>query len=141
MSIHSRKSKSREDSDLCSFNKCVKQEGCQSSSGKLRRRCLQTDSYQIAKEKPRQFESARLRGIENPLLTRTPIADVVTTYVAHMRQHKTPKNTPDPMRPKDLYTTALKYKMNFTHLLEAIYDSIPFVHNLSQPSLLNQQLE
>lgn len=43
-----------------------------------------TDNLQLAKEKLRQFESAQLRGNDNPLPTRTPIAirlqlDVVAT--------------------------------------------------------------
>jgi hypothetical protein len=44
-----------------------------------------TNSYQLAKEKLRQLESAQLRGDDNPLPTRTPIADVVTAYVNHIR--------------------------------------------------------
>ena len=51
-----------------------------------------TSSYQLAKEKLRQFESAQLRGDDNPLPTRTPIADVVTANVAHIRTVKTAKS-------------------------------------------------
>ncbi|MFT3786033.1 MAG: tyrosine-type recombinase/integrase [Tepidisphaeraceae bacterium] len=58
-------------------------------SGKARRVSSQTDSLQLAKEKLRQFESAQLRGHDNPLPTRTPIADVLERYVAHIRTHKT----------------------------------------------------
>ena len=47
---------------------------------------------QIAKEKLRQFESARLRGGDIPLPTRTPVANVVTAYVEHIRSVKTPKS-------------------------------------------------
>ncbi len=61
-------------------------------AGKQRRVSLQTDSLQIAKEKLRRIESAQARGEEEILPTRTPIADIVTAYVAHIRQHKTPKS-------------------------------------------------
>jgi integrase len=59
---------------------------------KIRRRSLRTDSYQIAKEKLRRFESARAQGDANPLPSRTPIAEVVAAYVEHIRAHKTPKS-------------------------------------------------
>ena len=42
---------------------------------KLKRRSLGTTSLQIAKEKLRQFESAFYRGEDNPLPTKTPLAD------------------------------------------------------------------
>jgi hypothetical protein len=54
-------------------------------AGKVRRRGLNTTSYQAAREKQRQFESAMARGTENPLPTRTPIAVVVADYLEHMR--------------------------------------------------------
>ena len=60
-------------------------------SGKIVRHSLRTDSLQLAKEKLRQYEPARLRGDENPLPTRTPIADVVAAYVRHIRTFKTGK--------------------------------------------------
>jgi integrase len=60
--------------------------------GKEIRTSLDTDSFQIAKERQRQFESAQLRGENIPLPTRTPIADVVTAYVNHIRTVKTPKS-------------------------------------------------
>ena len=41
--------------------------------------------FQIAKEKLRQFESAQARGEASPLPSKTPIADVLTAYVAHIR--------------------------------------------------------
>lgn len=53
------------------------------------RKSLNTASYQVAKEKLRQFESALARGNDDPLPTRTPIAQVVTAYVEHIRQTKT----------------------------------------------------
>jgi hypothetical protein len=52
---------------------------------------LHTDSLQIAKEKKRQFESAQARGADNPLSTRTPVAEVLEAYVQHIRAIKTPK--------------------------------------------------
>jgi len=61
-------------------------------SGKLKRRSTGTDSLQIAKEKLRQFESAQARGDALPLPTRTPIADVLTAYVSHIRTVKTAKS-------------------------------------------------
>ena len=43
-------------------------------AGKLKRISTGTTSLQIAKENLRQLESARLRGADNPLPTRTPSA-------------------------------------------------------------------
>lgn len=59
---------------------------------KIKRRSLRTTSLQIAKDKARQFESAQLRGTDNPLPTRTPIPTIVTDYVRHIRTIKTPKS-------------------------------------------------
>lgn len=56
---------------------------------KIKRRSLHTDNLQIAKEKLRQFESAKLRGEDSPLPTRTPLAQVVEQYVQHIRTIKT----------------------------------------------------
>lgn len=53
-----------------------------------RRRSLKTTSEQLAKERLRQFESARLRGVDNPLPTRTPIGEVVAAYIKHMQAHR-----------------------------------------------------
>jgi len=61
-------------------------------SGKLKRKSTGTESFQIAKEKLRQFESAQARGEVLPLPTRTPIADVLTAYVSHIRTVKTAKS-------------------------------------------------
>ncbi len=58
-------------------------------NGKEVRKSLDTASHQVAREKLRQFESARARGNDDPLPTRTPIAPVVTAYVAHIHQTKT----------------------------------------------------
>lgn len=60
--------------------------------GRLVRTSLKTDSLQIAKEKLRQYESAKLQGTDSPLPTRTPFADVLTRYVQHIRTVKTPKS-------------------------------------------------
>lgn len=61
-------------------------------SGKAKRASTGTESLQIAKEKLRQFESAQARGDELPLPSKTPIADVMTAYVAHIRAVKTAKS-------------------------------------------------
>ena len=60
--------------------------------GRLVRTSLKTDLLQIAKEKLRKYESAKLHGLDSPLPTRTPIEDVVTAYVQHIRTTKTPKS-------------------------------------------------
>jgi integrase len=60
--------------------------------GREVRRSLETHSRQLAKEKLRQLESALARGEANPLPTKTPIAEVLDAYVAHIRAHKTPKS-------------------------------------------------
>jgi len=59
---------------------------------KIKRRSLRTESLQIAKEKLRQFESAFYRGEDNPLPTKTPLADILTRYVEHIRNIKTEKS-------------------------------------------------
>jgi integrase len=61
-------------------------------AGDKQRRVRASDSYQIGKEKLRQFESARARGDDLPLPTRTVIADVLEDYVRHIRTYKTPKS-------------------------------------------------
>lgn len=61
--------------------------------GKAQRRISTgTGVLQLAKEKLRQFESAQLRGQDNPLPTRTPISEVVGRYVQHIRTRKTAKS-------------------------------------------------
>jgi hypothetical protein len=61
--------------------------------GKKQRRVnLHTDCFQIAKEKLRRFESAQACGEELPLPTRTPLPEIVTAYVKHVRSTKTPKS-------------------------------------------------
>lgn len=61
-------------------------------AGQRRRISLDTSSYQIAKEKLRQFESAQSQGVANPLPGRTSIAQVVAAYVRHIRTFKTAKS-------------------------------------------------
>jgi hypothetical protein len=61
-------------------------------AGKQKEKSLGTGAYQIAKDKQRQFESARARGESLPMPTRTPIADIVNAYVAHIRTVKTAKS-------------------------------------------------
>ena len=52
--------------------------------GRQRRRSLDTESLQIAKERLMQFESAQLRGGVLPLPTKTPIGEVVAAFIEHM---------------------------------------------------------
>jgi len=59
---------------------------------KLKRKSLKTTIYQVAREKLLQFESARSRGEGNPLPTRTPLPEILTRYVEHVRVVKTPKS-------------------------------------------------
>ena len=60
--------------------------------GQIRRRSLHTPVLQLAKEKLRQFESARHRGLDDSLPTRTPLPEILDAYVQHVRQVKTPKS-------------------------------------------------
>jgi len=55
---------------------------------KQRRRSLDTESLQIAKERLRRFESAQFRGEGVLLPTRTPVGEVVAAYIEHMRAHR-----------------------------------------------------
>ncbi|HZZ42747.1 MAG TPA: tyrosine-type recombinase/integrase [Tepidisphaeraceae bacterium] len=60
---------------------------------KQRRLSTDTASLQLAKEKLRQFESAEARGdAASALPTKTPIADVLTAYVQHIRVARTAKS-------------------------------------------------
>lgn len=69
-----------------------------SVGGKVRRVSTGTDSYQLAREKQRQLESAQLRaggggaGGDNPLPTRTPLAEILAAYATHVRTVKRPKS-------------------------------------------------
>ncbi len=60
--------------------------------GGKQKRLKASDNFQIAKEKLRRFDSAEARGELNPLPTNTPLVDVVTAYVQHIRTVKTPKS-------------------------------------------------
>lgn len=53
---------------------------------------LNTDSFQVAKEKLRRLESSLAQGNDNPLPSRTPIGEVVAAYVRHIRLTKTAKS-------------------------------------------------
>ena len=53
---------------------------------------LGTNSLQIAKEKLRKLESAFYQGEDNPLPTKTPLTDILTRYVEHIRNIKTEKS-------------------------------------------------
>jgi hypothetical protein len=61
-------------------------------SGKAKRVSTGTESLQIAKAKLRDFESSQANGDDSPLPTRTPIDEVVTAYVSHIRNVKTAKS-------------------------------------------------
>lgn len=60
--------------------------------GKIKRTSLKTSSLQLAKEKLRQFESASFHGNDSSLPTRTPIDEVVSRYVQHIRTVKAAKS-------------------------------------------------
>jgi len=60
--------------------------------GKQKRRSLETESYQIAKEKKRQFESKVLAGHSSCLPTKTPLSQILDKYVAYITTKKTPKS-------------------------------------------------
>jgi hypothetical protein len=60
--------------------------------GRYRRLALHTRSKQMALEQQRQFDSAAARGVDSPLPSRTPIAQVVGAYVRHIRGFTTAKS-------------------------------------------------
>jgi integrase len=62
------------------------------ANNKKRLVSLETESLQVAKEKRRQFESAQARGSPTSLPSRTPIAEVLSGYVEHIRAIKTAKS-------------------------------------------------
>lgn len=57
-----------------------------------KRVCLRTESLQVAKEKLRALESSLACDGTTGLPTRTPIAEVLTAYVQHIRTVKTAKS-------------------------------------------------
>lgn len=59
---------------------------------RAKRISLDTTSLQLAKEKVRQLESSLYRGGDNPLPSKTPVADVVTDYIEYMRTRKTARS-------------------------------------------------
>lgn len=60
--------------------------------GHKHRVSLETDSLQIAKEKVRRIESALMRGEDNPLPTKTPLAEILDRFVKFMETFKTAKS-------------------------------------------------
>ncbi len=56
------------------------------------RRALGTDSCQVAKEKLRQLETEMAQGSLNPLPGKTPVGEIITAYVDHLRATKTAKS-------------------------------------------------
>jgi hypothetical protein len=63
-----------------------------SGSDSTRRIATGTSSFQIVKEKLRQFEGALARGDDSSLPTRTSIPAALTAYVGHIRTVKTAKS-------------------------------------------------
>jgi integrase len=61
-------------------------------AGKQKRVNLKTDSYQIAREKLRQFESAQAHGEYDPLPTKTPLTDILDKYIQFLETIKTAKS-------------------------------------------------
>lgn len=58
-------------------------------NGVRKRLSLGTDSLRIAQEKQRQFDSARVRGHDNPLPTQTPLPRIVQAYIRDMQARRT----------------------------------------------------
>jgi hypothetical protein len=59
--------------------------------GKLKRRCIDTAIFQIANQKLGDFENARARGDDDAGPTKTAIPEVLTIYVAYIRNRKPAK--------------------------------------------------
>lgn len=58
--------------------------------GKEHRQALETTSYQVAKERLRNLEASLARGtLDDDLPTKTPLADIVAAYAAHIKNTKT----------------------------------------------------
>ena len=60
-----------------------------SENGVRKRISLHTDVLEVAKERQRQFDSARARGDTGFFPTKTPLADAVAAYAAHMKATRT----------------------------------------------------
>ena len=54
-------------------------------NGVRKRMSLRTNSFRLAQEKQRQFDSARVRGEDTTLSTRTPLTTILPAYIHHMR--------------------------------------------------------
>jgi len=63
-----------------------------SAAGRRKTVSLHTENLQVAKQKLANLNVSLADGGDNPLPTRTPIADVLTKYVQHIRTVKTPKS-------------------------------------------------
>jgi site-specific recombinase XerD len=61
-------------------------------NGHRLRRSLGTGGYQLALEKQRQFDSARARGQDIVLPTKTPLEDALEVYVQHMHVTRTARS-------------------------------------------------
>lgn len=61
-------------------------------NGKQKRVNLETPSLQIAKEKIRQIESAQLRQDDIPLPTKTPLSEIIGSYVVNLKARSKENN-------------------------------------------------
>jgi integrase len=61
-------------------------------NGKQVRKNLETESYQIAKLKANEIESAQLRQDDIPLPTKTPLPDIIKKYLFHLKAHSSERN-------------------------------------------------
>lgn len=62
-----------------------------SEHGARKRISLNTGSLRLAQDKQRQFDSARVRGEDSTLTTRTPLAEIVPAYIRNMQARFTKK--------------------------------------------------
>ena len=60
-----------------------------SENGVRKRISLHTNSREVAKDRQRQFDSARARGEQDMFPTKTPLASAVAAYAAHMKATRT----------------------------------------------------
>ena len=58
-------------------------------NGVRKRLSLRTNSYRLAQDRQRQFDSARVRGEDTTLSTRTPLTTIVPAYIQHMQARYT----------------------------------------------------
>ena len=63
-----------------------------SAAGRRKTVSLHTENLQVAKQKLANLNVSLADGGDNPLPTRTPISDVLTKYVQHIRTVKTAKS-------------------------------------------------